>query len=155
MGRAPSTEASDSAAEASCAEMSPKNTYKEAPTRLLPNSGQSWNVPIASLTSKRFHWSQDDYKSGLEFGFNIQFTSFLLTSDGKEVYSIDTEYGTMPFVAIALICDQPRIRLIPVTRNFNLQSEVYEIELANAERGQEMVEKLVKMGCTVIQRPEG
>ncbi|KAL8855672.1 MAG: hypothetical protein Q9178_007683 [Gyalolechia marmorata] len=91
----------------------------------------------------------------LEFGFNVQFTSFFLTSDGKEVYDIDTEHGTMPFVAIAMICDQPRIRLIPVTRNFNLQSEVYGIELADAERGQDMVGKLVKMGCTVVQRPEG
>ncbi|KAL8921187.1 MAG: hypothetical protein Q9172_004149 [Xanthocarpia lactea] len=133
MGRAPSTEASDSAAEGSCEEMSPKKVYKEAV----------------------FRWHEDNYKSGLEFGFNVQFTSFFLTSEGEEVYDIDTEHGTMPFVAIAMICDQPRIRLIPVTRTLSVQSEVYQIELADAERGQEMVGKLVKMGCTVVQRPEG
>lgn len=110
---------------------------------------------IASMTSKRFRWSEEDYEFGLDFGFYVQYSSFSLTSGENEVHTLDGSHGSMPFVAIAVIGDRPRIRLIPVTRDFNLQSEVYDIELADINRGERMVRELVKMGCTVIQRPEG
>ncbi|KAL8787381.1 MAG: hypothetical protein Q9213_002264 [Squamulea squamosa] len=143
------------ASEVSNTEGSPKTIYKEEPTSLLTNPGQAWDIPVVSMTSKFFRWHQDDYQAGLEFGFNIEPFYFYLSSDSEEVHELDCEHGTIPFVAIAMICNHPRIRLVPVTRDFNLQSEVYEIELADAERGQEMVGELVKMGCTVVLRPEG
>lgn len=110
---------------------------------------------IASMTSKRYRWSEDDYELGLDFGFHVQYSSFSLTSGENEVHTFGGSHGSLPFVAIAMICDRPRIRLIPATRDFNLQSEVYDIELADINRGERMARELVKMGCTVIQRPEG
>ncbi|KAL8767932.1 MAG: hypothetical protein Q9209_005720 [Squamulea sp. 1 TL-2023] len=144
--------------EVSTTEESPEKVYKEEPnkpTSLLANPNQSWNVRVVSMTSKWFRWHQDDYQLGLDFGFNIDSSYFYLSSEGEEVHKLDCEHGTIPIVAIAMICDHPSIRMIPVIEGFNLQSEVYEIELADAERGQEMVGELVKMGCTVVQRPEG
>ncbi|KAL8754088.1 MAG: hypothetical protein Q9199_004586 [Rusavskia elegans] len=129
--------------------------YKAKPTCLLLKPGESWTVMITSMTSKRFRWSEEDYEFGLDFGFYVQYSSFSITSGENEVHTLDGSHGSMPFVAIAVICDRPRIRLIPVTRDFNLQSEVYDIELADISRGERMVRELVKMGCTVIQRPEG
>ncbi|KAL8672064.1 MAG: hypothetical protein Q9168_003459 [Polycauliona sp. 1 TL-2023] len=139
----------------SAMELSPKPSYKSKPTCLLPKLGQSWHVSISSMTSKCFRWSEDDYEPGLNFGFEVQFSSFCLSTAEKEVYTLDGSHGCIPFLAIATIGDRPRFRLIPVTSSTDLQSEVYDIEIDGAEMGEQMVRHLVAMGCTVVQRPEG
>ncbi|KAL8998901.1 MAG: hypothetical protein Q9169_002120 [Polycauliona sp. 2 TL-2023] len=136
-------------------EISSKIAYKSKPTRLVSRPSETWHVPILSMTSKCFRWSEEDYEFGLDFGFEIQFSSFCLSSNRREVYTLDGSHGGIPFVAIATIGDRPRIRLIPVTQGYNLQSEVFDIELDGAGNGEQMVGYLVGMGCTVVQRPEG
>ena len=78
-----------------------------------------------------------------------------MSSGDQELYALAGSHGGIPFVAIATIGHGTRIRLIPVTGEVGLQSEVYDIELDRAERGERMVRELVMMGCTVVQRPEG
>ncbi|KAL8653118.1 MAG: hypothetical protein Q9226_003983 [Calogaya cf. arnoldii] len=107
------------------------------------------------MTSKQFRWNQEDYESSLDFWFCAQFSSFALYSGQNLVHVLDGAHGWMTFLAIATMGDRPRIRLIPFTGNFDLQSEVYDIDFESAEFGEAMVRKLVKMGCTVVQRPEG
>ncbi|KAL8846059.1 MAG: hypothetical protein Q9221_008821 [Calogaya cf. arnoldii] len=126
----------------------------DQPTCLLPK-GKSWKVPVDSMTSKWFRWNHEDYESGLNFGFSAQFSSFFLFNGQTVVHQLEGSYGWPLFFAIATIGDRPRIRLIPFNGDFNLQSEVYDIDFENAEFGEAMVRKLVKMGCTVVRRPEG
>ncbi|KAL8881200.1 MAG: hypothetical protein Q9198_001554 [Flavoplaca austrocitrina] len=123
----------ESKSEASDMEVSSRTTYK----------------------SKCFRWSEEDYEFGLQFGFNPQFSSFLLTSGLMELHALEGSHGCIPFVAIAAMGDRPRLRLIPVVSGFNLPNEVYDVEFDGAGDGERVVRKLVSMGCTVVQRPEG
>ncbi|KAL8838952.1 MAG: hypothetical protein Q9176_004758 [Flavoplaca citrina] len=145
----PSTaETFESKSDASDTEVSSRTTYKSKP-------GEQWFVSVLSLTSKCFRWSEEDYEFGLQFGFDPQFSSFLLTSGGMELHALEGSHGCIPFVAIAAMGDRPRLRLIPVVSGFNLQNEVYDVEFDGAGDGERVVRKLVSMGCTVVQRPEG
>ncbi|KAI4237546.1 MAG: hypothetical protein LQ349_001764 [Xanthoria aureola] len=129
-----------------------RSIYKAQPICILPEPGESWSVPVESLTSKRFRWSEADYGPGLDFAFDVQDARFSLSSSDEELYALA---GGIPFVAVATIGHHTRIRLIPVVGEVGLQSEVYDLEFDRAERGERMVRELVKMGCTVVRRPEG
>ncbi|KAI4208974.1 MAG: hypothetical protein L6R36_009550, partial [Xanthoria steineri] len=64
--------------------------------------------------AKRFRWSEADYASGLDFGFDVQDSRFSLRSGDEELYALAGSHGGIPFVAVATIGNHTRIRLIPV-----------------------------------------
>ncbi|KAL8787382.1 MAG: hypothetical protein Q9213_002265 [Squamulea squamosa] len=139
--------------------VSPGNKLKEKSLKFVPRNAL-WCVPIVSFTSKEYRYHQDDYEETLFFEFDpgnekrLDRTIFLSVGTEYE-YGVETDKNTIPFIAVFTIGVHPELRRIPVVTDFNLQSEVYDVEFLKTEDCQTVIDHLLGLGCTVIQRPPG
>ncbi|KAL8689052.1 MAG: hypothetical protein Q9218_005189 [Villophora microphyllina] len=114
-----------------------------------------WSVSITSCAVKRSYWHQDNLKSLLTLNFNSLASDFRIMSDNSTlVHRWDLpEYQKSPIVAISTTGQLNQVRLMPVTEKFNLQAEVLDVTLETAQHAQNLIRRLLRMGCTVVQRP--
>lgn len=64
-------------------------------------------------------------------------------------------WDTTQVIALTMMDDCPIVRLLPIVEDFNVQNEVYDIEFKDPIHAQDLMARLLELGCTVIQRPQG
>ena len=107
------------------------------------------------FTSKRSRWRQEDYDEPLTFKIGSGDSSFWLYIGEEAESEAVVLWDTTQIIAMTMMDDRPIVRLLPIMDEFNLQSEVFDIEFTDPIYAQDLVARLLELGCTVIQRPQG
>lgn len=108
-----------------------------------------------SFTCKRSRWRQEDYDEPLTFHISSDGTPFWLYAGEAEELEAVCHRDTTKTIALTMVDDRPIVRLLPIVEDFNIQSEVFDIELSDPIHAQDLITRLLALGFTVIQRPQG
>ncbi|KAI4246867.1 MAG: hypothetical protein LQ352_006291 [Teloschistes flavicans] len=117
---------------------------------------KSWVVPIESCVAKRSIWHRKDFKEPLCFSFNNTAWDFRVMCGEhtiQQVWNLPDRQKT-PIIAISRMGYVNQVRLLPITAKFDLQTEVLDVSLEDIGQAQNLVRYLLRMECTVVQRPE-
>lgn len=107
------------------------------------------------FTSKKSRWRQEDYDEPLTFRIGSDDCPFwLYIGEAAELEAV-VLWDTTQVIALTMMDDRPIVRLLPIMDEFNLQSEVFDIEFSDIFYALEFIARLLALGCTVIQRPKG
>ncbi|KAL8898362.1 MAG: hypothetical protein Q9192_002116 [Flavoplaca navasiana] len=114
-----------------------------------------WSFPIVCFTSKKSRWRQEDYDEPLTFKIGSGDSPFWLYIGEEAEREAVVLWDTTQIIAMTMMDNRPIVRLLPIMDGFNLQSEAFDIEFTDPIYAQGLIARLLELGCTVIQRPQG
>ncbi|KAL8903906.1 MAG: hypothetical protein Q9207_003616 [Kuettlingeria erythrocarpa] len=117
----------------------------------------SWEIPVVSLKYESFRLPTKDCSHlPLKLGYNAEATTLYVKNHGALGDLANVEFDGMrePLVALATSGRQfGEVKLVPCPQDSDAQAASFEIVLESAKITQVLVERLVQMGCSVMQIP--
>ncbi|KAL9629330.1 MAG: hypothetical protein Q9204_005333 [Flavoplaca sp. TL-2023a] len=136
-----------------------KASMEELVTTFLSKSAASRESPKKELKRKpqcqKSRWRQEDYDELLTFKISGGDSPFWLYIGEAAEFEAIVLWDTTQIIAMTMMDNRPIVRLLPIMDGFNLQSEVFDIEFTDPIYAEDLIARLLEMGCTVIQRPQG
>ncbi|KAL8888368.1 MAG: hypothetical protein Q9215_004204 [Flavoplaca cf. flavocitrina] len=132
-----------------------KHSLEELITAFLSKSAASREPPKKELKRKKSRWRQEDYDEPLTFKISGGDSPFWLYIGEAAEFEAFVLWDTTQVIALTIRDDRPTVRLLPMVEDFNIQNEVYDIEFKDPIHAQDLMARLLELGCTVIQRPQG
>ncbi|KAL8871217.1 MAG: hypothetical protein Q9198_007464, partial [Flavoplaca austrocitrina] len=126
-----------------------KHSLEELITAFLSKSAASREPPKKELKRK------EDYDEPLTFKISGGDSPFWLYIGEAAEFEAFVLWDTTQVIALTIRDDRPTVRLLPMVEDFNIQNEVYDIEFKDPIHAQDLMARLLELGCTVIQRPQG
>ncbi|KAL9032815.1 MAG: hypothetical protein Q9180_006293, partial [Flavoplaca navasiana] len=120
-----------------------------------PQHDNKWSFPVLSFTCQNSRWRQEDYDEPLTFKISGGDSPFWLYIGEAAEFEAIVLWDTTQVIALTMMDDRPIVRLLPIVEDFNVQNEVYDIEFTDPIHAQDLIARLLELGCTVIQRPQG
>lgn len=118
---------------------------------------ESWEIPVVSLRFESFRLPTKDCSHlPLKLGYNAEATTLYVKNHGALGDQANVEFDGMrePLVALATFGRQfGEVKLVPCLQDSDAQAASFEIVLESAKITRVLVERLMQMGCSVMQIP--